>query len=1033
MKVDSSGFVPLWTLNATLKVSVMDGTTEFAAKTFTFAEAFPNNVEDTPFRISESWVVLDFGTKTSSAKAYTIKITPAANVSTDQQISVFVYGSETATGNVGSAAYSMSTQAFGTTPATATSVKDGSYKTGVRGRLYYSWFSSNDMPTTTDINGGRASFYWHEYTGIDRRIAWMVMSKAQANWSLNSVRFFAKLNAWDNEATLTIRVYSNSSGNPGTQLASGSVSKIAMEGVKDKAGWVTVPLSAPYPVASASTPLWISLEADTPDSNDKIDFDITCGKRSNYDTRLSSATDGLAFGSWSDVGLISATVSSWSQPIRTITTTADHSFKAGMRVRIGASLAVNTISKVASKSIELNAIPSTAPVANNAITEVVDYDPIWVLNEGSGSSGNVEIAPVLFGGRWYCAGGTQLYELNASSVNKASGVVASVSSTTITLQSTPAFQTGDYISVRNEVRLVTGVNTTNKTVTVSAAPPSATVAGDIVSGVAVWSPKYSFGNTVRCLSSLAEYMYVGFGESATCERGTRASNGTFTFSQISDSGVNVYGQYMRQHLGYLYIARATGGANCLRATNGDLTKWDKITVGTADIEVTALASLGANLIVLSKTRMYEISSIYASHMYNYEIEANTNNGKGAIQWVADGRLYVPIKNGLNAFDGVKMTPVGPEQDYGLPDGMQGYISSMAGTKDFLFASINAGSAGFSSVLAYNGRGWHTVYKASQRGQTIQAIGMEALTDARPRLWVFQGSQAFYITFPSLTDNPYQYVGAEYDDDDSLTSSWFGGELSAVLKDMQSVFVKADDCTQTSTIKVEIEADNSGVWYEVGAVDTSPFMEFSTEPPYMTVKTISSVDSTSDTKMYVRESVGDIRPGMFISVNNEVRQVKQAGRTPLPGNIPFVVISAPLSELPTAGDLVLPSRPVGKEFRYRATLSNGGDSSKSPKLVRVSFRMQEYTLSRFRFSLSAVIDDEVLLRTGAVDRDMEATQYRTEVYSWMKRTTPFVMVAPDGKNWRVKIMSGSESSWTRKEIGQSNQRFSSVIQLQLDEV
>lgn len=1022
--ISSSTFIPNWTLGAYLKISVMNGATEFASKTFSFSEAFPNGVENTPFGITEKWVAFDFGTKSSAANTtYTIKVTPYANASVTQSISVFVYGSSDATSskNVYSASYDYNTGAFGT-PVLATS-------SSKNGRLYQSWFSSNDMPTTDNLSE-RSSVYWHEYYGIDRRIAWTIVSKAESSWPLASVRFHAKLVKWLGDAKLTLKIYNNNGGEPGTTLlSSADVSSAVFGGISSKSGWVTVSLPSVYSVSSSRTTLWVALECDTPGVDDKIEFDITCGKNGNYQTRLSSATDGLPFGSWSADGLISANVSSYQSSTRTITTTAAHAFKAGMRVKIGSS--VYEIESIGSSTIKTKTSVSPAPSASASIVEVIDYDPIWILNNGSGSIGQVQIPPINFGGKWYCAGGTQLYQLNASSQNVASGRVASYNSSTstITLQSSHSFVAGMYIAVLDNVRKITGVSGLNLTLDsgISPAPSS----GDIVSGSAVWVAVYTFASKIECVASLGDYMYVGLGEAASCQRGSIAS-GVFSFSAIADGTSPVYGKYMRQHLGYLYISRAVGGTNSLRATNGDLTKWDKITVGTADIEVTALATLGANLIVLSKTKMFEISSIYASHMYNYEIEANTNNGRGSIQWVADGRLYIPIKNGLNAFDGVKMTPVGPEQDYGLPNKMQGYVSCMSGTKDFLFASIDAGSSGYSSVLAWNGRGWHTIYKSPEIGRTIQAIGMEAITDSRPRLWIFEGFQASYITFPNLTDNPYQYVGAEYDSDDYFVSSWFGGELSAVLKDMQSVFIKADDCSQTSTITVELEADNSGVWHKIGEVTESPYVEFLTEPPNISAKRIVSVNSTgARTIIYVDGTVGDVTSGMFVSVNNEVRQVSRTGTTS--ANIGFIELANSLLEDPSAGDLVLPSRPVGKEFRYRVTLKNNGDSSKSPRLVRVSFRMQEYTLGRFRFSLSAVIDDEVLLRTGAVDRDTEATDYRAEIYSWMKRTTPFVMVAPDGKNWRVKIMSGSESSWTRKEIGQNNQRFSSVIQLQLDEV
>lgn len=1031
IKVSARNSVPTWTQGATVKVSMMSGGTEFASKLVTFADAFPNNTEDTPFSISEKWVSFDFGSKTSAAATYTINVTPTATSSSAQQISMLVYGSaeSTASATMRHSTYDLSTCRFG---ASSLSTPNG--------KLYFTFFSSNDLPPTLDITG-RSSMYWHEYVGVDRRIAWQVRTNSGANWPFFAVRFHARTIAYSGAATVKIRIVSDNSGAPtGTQRAEAVIGKAEFDGVKDKSGWVTASFPT-YTVPTQAT-LWVILECDTPNIEDRVDVEITCGKTANFATMLSAAVDGLAFENWSTDGLVTATTQSYQPSTTTITTTATHGFEAGMRFRVGASTTSNTIDSVSSTAIKATAAVSPTPTANSVLTEIIDYDPLWILNEGTGSVGPVETPPVSFLGKWYCAGGTstssQVYVLNENGAKRGETTVTSSNGSTITLAASN-FVKDDYISIRDQVRKVSSVN--GNVITLDAALSPVPVSGDEVIGVAVWeTTALVFDNKIECLASIGESLYIGFGEAQACRRATLA-NGVFTSGTtytVTDNNVPVYGKYMRQHLGYLYILRANGGSQCLRATNGEVsnnvvTKWDKITVGTPDVEMTALATLGANLIVLSKTRMFEISSIYASHMYNYEIEANTNNGRGAIQWVADGRLYVPIKNGLNAFDGVQMTPVGPEQGFGLPNGMQGSVASMAGTKDFLFAAIDAGTAGFSSVLAWNGKGWHVIYKSSQRGSRIRAIGMEALTDERPRLWIFEGLQGSYITFPSLTDNPYQYVGAEYDTDDYLISSWFGGELSAVMKDMQSVFVKADDCDDRCRIVVDLEADNSGVWHRIGEVTESPYMEFSTTPSEMEAKTIESVNETgAQTRVTLNESAGDIRRGIFVSINDEVRQVYDVGNNGLGKGV--ITLATPLTKTPASGDMVLPSHPVGKEFRYRVTLLNEtGDDTRTPKLVRISFRMQEYTLSRFRFSLGAVIDDEILWRTGASGRDLESVNYREEVYSWMKRTTPFIMVAPDGKNWRVKIMGGSESTWTRKEIGQNNQRFSSVIQLQLDEV
>jgi hypothetical protein len=542
-------------------------------------------------------------------------------------------------------------------------------------------------------------------------------------------------------------------------------------------------------------------------------------------------------------------------------------------------------------------------------------------------------------------------------------------------------------------------------------------------GTSVWDSVYNSGGaSITALCEFNGRIYAALGDATDMVDSATGNSGAWT----ATAGSRRY-TYLRAFGGFLYAAKAAGGVGALAYTNG--TQWTTTDqLADASVVVTGLATMQNELIILSTARMYSLSSQFVYQIYNYDNEQAADNGRNAAQWVADGRLYVPIRNGLNAFDGMRMEPVGPETTEGLPSGEQGRISAMAGTKNYLFAAIDAGASGRSTIFAFNGRGWHCLAEATATGRRIRAIGIEATTAANgfARLWWWEDATPFYMEFPDLSDNPFNISGARYAASGELTSSRFGGELAQIVKDIQSVVVRTEGCSANQRVEVWVEVDGTGIWTQLGTVTESPYQEIVTNPGTMATKAVAAGSTRTVINIAGPGTTSDCTPGAFVRINNEVVQI---------ATVPSVsqfTLATPLTDAPVAGDSVYASRPAGREIRYRLVMRTNSPTL-TPRVFRVSIRWQEQILGFFRFSMGIEINDELRLRTGQQSYGVSANELRRILYRWGERSTPFTMVAPDGSNWRVKVTSFSESGWTRKETAGKPMRLSSVVRFQFDEV
>lgn len=106
---------------------------------------------------------------------------------------------------------------------------------------------------------------------------------------------------------------------------------------------------------------------------------------------------------------------------------------------------------------------------------------------------------------------------------------------------------------------------------------------------------------------------------------------------------------------------------------------------------------------------------------------------------------------------------------GMPNGREGYFSSMDAYTSLLMCGINAGS-GTSSVLGYDGMAWHELLRAYDSNKPIRMVKVQPCEDTRNRTWVDIGGDLVYQEMPFMKGAPRLDTGVRYQHEAVLESA-----------------------------------------------------------------------------------------------------------------------------------------------------------------------------------------------------------------------------------------------------------------------
>lgn len=301
-------------------------------------------------------------------------------------------------------------------------------------------------------------------------------------------------------------------------------------------------------------------------------------------------------------------------------------------------------------------------------------------------------------------------------------------------------------------------------------------------------------------------VYFAHGDATALTRMVRYNNaGTWTTTFTTETGAYTYLEQATEQAGaFVYGAKAGTPAVVARAAVSDwtagtggaaLTFGSAINIGNLDDRITGLERYGdyGNLHVMKRSGIYQLID-GRPYLYNARAMEQTSdyrNGRAVLAY--DTFLYYSWHNSLLRYFRGMLDRIGPDRDdEPLPYNRTGPIMALTGYNNIVYAAIDGGPSGYSSIMAYNGTGWSEVYRAPATGMRIWSLNIQPIDgDAVDRLWFTCGADIMWLPLsvdplnhPYATYNFYAYAPGGL-----LTSAWMYNELNEVLKYWHTVEVQ----------------------------------------------------------------------------------------------------------------------------------------------------------------------------------------------------------------------------------------------------
>jgi len=262
-----------------------------------------------------------------------------------------------------------------------------------------------------------------------------------------------------------------------------------------------------------------------------------------------------------------------------------------------------------------------------------------------------------------------------------------------------------------------------------------------------------------------------------------------------------------------------------------------INVGDLGEKITGLQIYGENmplLYVFKEGSIYYLDNEIPKDMRISGLKYAADERNGYATAVHNTYLFWTFQDSVERYFRGSLDDVGPNRDGGLPYDRRGMISSFLPYTGLLYASMDGGRDNYSSIIAYNGQGWHEIWRSPAPVSTgaqrriygklhIQPIQ----TDIFDRMYFSWNGNI--IALPVHT-NPFNlnsdgtgtdYGSYMYCPGGSLETGWVHLGLEGVDKLFNSVTVFGKNLgSSRSRIFVDYKLDDDTSWTVAGQVTIS---------------------------------------------------------------------------------------------------------------------------------------------------------------------------------------------------------------------
>ena len=250
-------------------------------------------------------------------------------------------------------------------------------------------------------------------------------------------------------------------------------------------------------------------------------------------------------------------------------------------------------------------------------------------------------------------------------------------------------------------------------------------------------------------------------------------------------------------------------------------------IGTKDTAITSLTYSGGKLFVGKEDGLWWLDGSIPTE---YTIQGlkdmpGLNNCKAV--YAVGEKAYIGYANSAGLLDGTNFTDIMnyKQGGQGIPANRRGYVSRILQVNNWILFAIDGGTSNYSSVLVFNGIGWHELWRGWATGVRVQDIFYQPCPGTAPRIWIDAGGEPVYFDMPFDGPNPVYDSTFNYAHEGSYTTGIMDIDNQDLYKLFHEMRVVSENLTEkTRWIEVDFQRETdveTSTWYRLGTAYVSP--------------------------------------------------------------------------------------------------------------------------------------------------------------------------------------------------------------------
>jgi hypothetical protein len=162
---------------------------------------------------------------------------------------------------------------------------------------------------------------------------------------------------------------------------------------------------------------------------------------------------------------------------------------------------------------------------------------------------------------------------------------------------------------------------------------------------------------------------------------------------------------------------------------------------------------------------------------------------------------------------------------GVAEPRKGYISCIVSAVGWLFFVIDGGTDNYSSILVWNGMGWHEIFRGWATGVRIRNAYWQGNFGAKGRLWFDINGDIAWISFPLFAANPLKDTTIPFHHEAVCVTATYDAHDQNLYKvlGLMRVFLDSGTCEIDYQTNANVGTSN---WTVLGTADSTPVEDIS---------------------------------------------------------------------------------------------------------------------------------------------------------------------------------------------------------------